>query len=755
MFALAAFATPAAQAQTYTVLHTFQYFPNGALPCASLYRDASGDFYGTTSGGGTYNAGVVFKLDQAGHETVLYSFTGGADGGYPCAGVVMDSAGNLYGSTAQGGISNLYSPGGAGVVYKIDTSGLYTVLYTFTGGTGGGVPYAVIPDAAGNLYGTAAFGGVRSPGSGVVFKISPSGQETVLYSFTGKLDGGRPASAVTMDAAGNLYGTTGYGGTYGKGVAYKLSPSGQETVLHSFAYSGDISHFPSGVILDAAGNVYGGMVDAIYKLDPAGNFTALLDLQGQIKGSPTGLARDASGNLYFATNGTRKYPSGAVFKLETNGNLAALLGFGGSISPQAGHSNGAPILDAAGNLFGMEAFDGTAGIVYEIETNGKVETLYDFEQARGGTTATSGLIQDAAGNWYGTTVQGGGSQNAGVVYKLSPTGQETVLHSFKGESADGASPKTGVVMDQAGNLYGTTAAGGANNQGVVYKLTPSGKETILHSFTGGTDGGVPNGLAIDSVGNLYGTASQGGIGVSGYQGLVFELDVAGNFSVLYSFAGFPDGSAPQAGVVLDAAGNVYGTTSSGGESGDGTIFKIDANGDYSVLYSLSYSDGSDPVDAPTLDAAGNLYGTCSNGGPNRGGTLFKLDAAGNFSVLYSFFGGIGLGSPLAGVVLDAAGNLYGTQAQAGGCPGNYVSPGICGAVYMLDTSGDYSVLYNFTGGADSASPTAPVALDGAGHLYGTAAGLFPYVPGGYPAGGGVAFKITLPPASRATPSKGP
>jgi len=210
---------------------------------------------------------------------------------------------------------------------------------------------------------------------------------------------------------------------------------------------------------------------------------------------------------------------------------------------------------------------------------------------------------------------------------------------------------------------------------------------VLHSFTGLSDGGLPRGVTVDSVGNIYGTTFYGGIGNPG-AGVVFKIDATGAFSVLHAFQASTDGGFPAAGV--------------------------------------------------TLDAAGNLYGTASEYGPGSGGTVYELDAAGNFSVLYAFTGGPYVGGPYAAVVRDGGGNLYGTiSGPASGCPG---TAGACGIVYKIDTLGNETALYTFTGGADGANP-AGVVLDGSGHLYGTAVGLLPGSPVG---GGGVAFKITLP-----------
>lgn len=735
--------TSGVRAATFSVLHTFQYFPHGASPYAPLLRDANGNLYGTTNGGGPYNAGVVFKLDAAGNQTVMHTFTGGADGGNLTAGLVSDSAGNLYGTAYQGGIAGTgVNKTGAGVVYKIDTFGRYTVLYRFTGGADGSGPFAgVIPDAAGNLYGTTYNGGVQNF-YGVVYKLSPSGQETVLYSFTGGLDGGNPHAGVTMDAAGNLYGTTYNGGSYAKGVVYRLSSSGQETVLFSFGRSGTTGGYPTGgVILDAAGDIFGAAADVVYKLDSARHFTTLAFLYSAATGL-SGVVRDGSGNFYFTSNRDTqgRWPNGAVLKLAPSGKVSLLYQFKGAQLGSGSGYNSSVILDSAGNLYGTTPFAGTAGIVYEIEAGGKVKRLYDFLPAYGGTTPRSGLTPDAAGNLYGTTVWGGGPANAGAVYKLSPTGKETVLYTFKGGSTDGANPEYyNVVFDRLGNLYGVTARGGAADQGVVYELTPSGAERILHSFTGGADGALPTGLAIDPAGNLYGTTGAGGTGSqTGLQeGVVFKLDAAGNFSVLYSFTGLSDGGNADGGVVLDAAGNLYGTTHSGG-LGAGTVFKIDTTGVYSVLHAFSANtDGGYPDAGVTLDAAGNLYGTCPAYGPHGGGTVFKLDASANFSVLYAFAGGSTVGTPMAGVARDAVGNLYGTiSIAAQGCPG---TAGSCGKVYRIDTAGSETVLHAFAGGSDGSDPASPVTLDGAGHLYGTADSIF-----ASPIGGGVAFKITLP-----------
>jgi uncharacterized repeat protein (TIGR03803 family) len=196
-----------------TLLYTFTG-TGGAYPMSGVIRDSAGNLYGTTNSGGT-NHGVVFEIDAAGQESTLYTFTGGADGGQPYGGLVRDSAGNLYGTTQTGGAS-FY-----GVVYEVAAAGQETVLYTFTGKADGGFPYGTpIRDAHGNLYGTTQLGGE----AGVVFELSSTGQKSVLYSFTGAADGGRPYAGVIADTAGNFYGTAYTGGSEQSGVVFKLTP---------------------------------------------------------------------------------------------------------------------------------------------------------------------------------------------------------------------------------------------------------------------------------------------------------------------------------------------------------------------------------------------------------------------------------------------------------------------------------------------------------------------------------------------------
>jgi uncharacterized repeat protein (TIGR03803 family) len=392
-------ATPSAQAQTFTVLYNFTGLPDGASPQAGLVRDAAGNLYGTTANGGLpglcyqgdYGCGTVFKVDATGTETVLHRFGGGggADGAYPQAGLIRDGSGNLYGTTSSGGNPKCI-PWGCGTVFKVDKRGTETVLYRFTGRLGDGCyPFGgLIRDKAGNLYGTTWECGYS--GYGTVFKLDTTGTETVLHSFAGyPLDGSQPyLTSLLMDKQGNLYGVTNVGGVEGPGAVFKLSPKGELTILHSFANGTDGS-YPSGRLI-----------------------------------------RDKEGNLYGTT-------------------------------------------EAGGGDGNCPTIGGGCGTVYEVSEAGKETILHRFD-GTDGAFPFAGLIADTKGNLYGDTYDY--EVGYGTVFKLSKSGTLTVLHSFSG--SDGTFPIADLIRDANGNLYGTASVGGNTNCdltsgcGTVWKLTP-------------------------------------------------------------------------------------------------------------------------------------------------------------------------------------------------------------------------------------------------------------------------------------------
>jgi uncharacterized repeat protein (TIGR03803 family) len=336
------------------------------------------------------------------------------------------------------------------------------------------------------------------------------------------------------------------------------------------------------------------------------------------------------------------------------------------------------------------------------------------------------LVLGGKGNLYGTTYYGG-ANGYGTVFKLTPNGIETVLHSFAYDGTDGTYPTVGLIRDKRGNLYGTTASGGPNDYGTVFEVNPNGTETVPYSFCSQpscADGAHPfDGLLLDKKGNFYGTTYDDG--ANGY-GTVFELGPNGTEAVLYSFCsleGCADGASPWADLVMDKNSNLYGTTSEGGKYGGGTVFELSPSGTEIVLYNFcsqsGCADGEDPTAGLVLDKKGNLYGTTYFGGANRRGTVFEISPNGTETVLHSFANDETDGAyPLAGLLRDKLGNLYGTT-QSGGANGHFHA---FGTVFKLSPNGTETVLYSFCsqpGCMDGSDPVAGLVMDKLGNLYGT------------------------------------
>jgi len=372
--------------------------------------------------------------------------------------------------------------------------------------------------------------------------------------------------------------------------------------------------------------------------------------------------------------------------------------------------------------------------------------LHAFGGGNDGGAPYAAVIRDDAGNLYGTTSSGSGTSIYGTVFKLDKSGTETILYVFKGGS-DGSSPYAGLVRDAAGNLYGTTLFGGNGNCsgylsgcGTVFKVSKAGKETVLHTFTDGADGAFPQGgLIRDAAGNFYGTAQSGGrfnTNCTAGCGTVFKLTVGSNGkwkeTVLHAFTNVPDGAAPTADLITDAAGNFYGTTQGGGAFGYGAVFKMTKSGKVILLHSFrDYPDGRQPYAGLIRDQVGNFYGTTGFGGDYGIGTVFKLTKTGRETVLYSFPVSFGDGYwPVSRLALDPAGNLYGTTNEGGLIDGGSAF----GTVFKLGKTGKETLLHSFSDQADGGYPWAGLIRDGAGNLFGTA------VDGGN--GGGVVFEIT-------------
>lgn len=380
-------------AQTFKVFHSFS-FTDGSSPNGDLLRDSEGNFYGTTQFGGSSNRGLVYELDAKGNETILYTFTGGADGGIPIGRVIRDSAGNLYGITSLGGDPTC----SCGTVFKLTKSGTLKVLHSFKGGKDGaqnqGQAELGLVMVNGDFYGSASFGGVSgcdgSLGCGVLFKVTPSGKETILHRFTGQAEGAFPQDLIS-DQAGNIYGAT--GGSYMQGnggTLFKLDTTGKLTTLYTFPEGADGTSPRWRLLRNAKGVFYG---------------------VTQFGGDTTDCKIASAG-------------CGVVFAVNAADKERVLHTFG---KPPGGEEPSGGLLDVAGNFYGVTVYGGTVnsnctfgcGVVYRVSNNGKYSVLYRFTGGTDGALPSGSLAEDASGNVYGATDSGGNGNN-GVIYEITP-----------------------------------------------------------------------------------------------------------------------------------------------------------------------------------------------------------------------------------------------------------------------------------------------------------------------------------------------
>jgi uncharacterized repeat protein (TIGR03803 family) len=363
----------------------------------------------------------------------------------------------------------------------------------------------------------------------------------------------------------------------------------------------------------------------------AQTFTSIYSFGGPGDGENPefGVIMDDSGTLYGATTrGGSGY--GTVYKL-TNGTETILYTFSGSAD--GSYPFGGVIMDQSGTLYGTTSAGGSsgAGTLFALDSTGTFTTLYSFKGGTDGSEPASALLL-RRGDLYGTTVLGGSGY--GTVYKLNIESKvETVLHRFTG--ADGSGPKYGnLLMDKAGNLYGTTTYGGGSGCfgggcGTVWKLSATGEETVLHSFTGGSDGSslFEQSLAMDTENNLYGTAEEGG---AHNAGIVFKVNITSKIeTVLYSFTGGSDGSLPASGIFRARNGRLFGTTELGGDSGFGTVFVLKGTQE-TVLHSFDNNDGAYPFTSllgmsGAAPGVAKLWGVTNGGGQHNVGTVFSLE----------------------------------------------------------------------------------------------------------------------------------
>ena len=781
--------SPTAPGTTLTTLWSFSGGSDGGNP-NGLVLGTHGNLYGTTQNGGSNSLGSIFRVAPNGVLAGLYSFTGGSDGANPFAGLAQGPDGNFYGAAWAGGTN------GFGAIFQVASNGALIPLYSFTGGNDGASPHAVLTlGNDGSFYGTAYYGGTAN--AGTIFRITPGGAFSALYSFSGQSDGAYPFAGLVQGAGGNFYGTTYKGGASGNGTVFKITANGILTTLVAFN-SANGAYPYGGLVQGDDGNFYGTTSSGgscssgtVFKMTPAGALTTLYSFSFGSDGAYpyAGLAPDSGGNFFGATAYGGAYGGGTVFIIAPDGTLATLVQFDGynGASPQAPLVVGADgsfygttqtggpggrasifrlalsapqilsqplsqtVFTGSNVVFHVAAF-GSAPMSYQWRVNGtdlaeagnlsgtaaSTLTLSNVTLADAGTylvfiTNAWGSISSAGVALVVTssppiivqqpsnqTVAPGGTATFTVVaagsLPLSYQWQENGTNLADGPNISGSTATTLALANLLESANGTVSVVVSNaissviSTGAVLAVVPASapgtRLATLHAFTGSAEGASPNGLVQGADGNLYGTTTFGGD--SGL-GTVFRMAPDGTLTTLVSFAG-TNGALPRAALAQGGNGNLYGTTSANGLYGWGTVFKLTPGGALTTLYSFTGSnDGGFSTAALIQGADGSFYGTTATNSPGGHGTVFQVTPDGALANLYSFTGGADGGSPADALLQGADGAFYGVT-PTGGTHGT-------GNVFKVTAGGVFTNVYSFSG-SDGFYPVGALVQGADGSFYG-------------------------------------
>lgn len=641
----------------YRLLHAFpppDVSPaSGRFPFAGLALASDGHLYGTTTQGGTHDAGTVFKITTDGVFTSLHSFNG-VSGRTPLGRLVQGADGNLYGTTLGGGYFNL------GTIFRISTTGVHTVVHSFWWFTGASPTAGLTLASDGNFYGTTFDGGfvILGPGlytwGGTVFRMTPHGIVTPLHYFNGSTGGTRPFGALTQASDGHLYGTTTVSGATGDGTVFRITTAGVFTQLHEFPPFGGR---PMSELRQASdGYLYGEVSGfttyyeenqphgALFRMSLAGGVEIVHTfnvLDGKLPIG--GVTEGSDGALYGGTvwGGAERY--GSIYRFGS-GEISTVHSFTGSVDRPEGLIRGRD-----GNFYGIERPIASTGTIFKLATDGTYTPLRTLLVAEG--TTPSPLLHAADGHFYGTT-RLGGANGSGIVFRMTSQGELTVVASlgvFEGIS--------GLPLVQApdGTFYGSS---GVSSHGLIFRMTPNFVVSTVHAFSAQSGSGI-KAITLGSDGHLYGVKEHGG---PNQLGTVFKVTTAGALTTLHTFSGGADGSRPVSRLAQGADGFLYGTTSFGGAAGFGTVFRISTTGALTTLHAFTGADGRAPIGPLHAASDGMIYGTSNNAGEGLPmGTVFRITpATGAVTIVHVFpaDGSEGFPGP-SGVVEGVDGRQYG------------------------------------------------------------------------------------------------
>jgi uncharacterized repeat protein (TIGR03803 family) len=718
-------------------LYAFTGGSDGATPFSALAQDVDGNFYGTTVMGGTNENGTVFKMTPDGALATLVTFNI-TNGNLPYGGLIVGGDAALYGTCDQGGASTF------GTAYQVSTNGALAILHSFSEGSDGGQPVAgLLMGGDGNFYGTTHAGGAY--GYGTVFGISTNGVLTTLVSL-GYTNGAYPHGGLAQDAEGNFYGTTSQGGDYTNGTVFKMTSTGLLTTLYSFTNGEDGAQPAAGLLYGSDGNFYGTTAyggvygdGTLFLITPGGTCLTLVQFEGFNGANPQAALAESTGGIIYGTT-----PNGGA------NNHGAIFSLAISSAPEIIAQPASQAVFVGQNLEFNAGVFGSVPLFYQWQKN--ATNLADGANISGSSTSILSLTNVGMGDagTYSVIVSNalGSCQSAGALLTVSSSPPYIVIQPTNETLAPGTNTtlvagaqgnfplyyqwqKGGVNLTDGGNVSGSatsvltltnvtqanngiyrliasnsiSAAASSNAVLAVVPASASGTSLAsLYWFAGGSDGGTPNALVAGTNGILYGTTETGGQG-----GTVFTVTTNGAVATLALFG--PDtGFTPFAGMVQGGDGNFYGSTELGGTNYDGNIFELTPAGALSNFYSFTGgSDGIIPMAALVAGADGNFYGTTASGGNAGAGNVFKLTPDGLLTNLYSFTNGADGAGPVGALVQGTDGNFYG---MTGGGLHGY------GNVFKMTPDGLLSSLYSFTGGTDGSAPVGALAQGTDGNFYG-------------------------------------
>jgi uncharacterized repeat protein (TIGR03803 family) len=725
-------------AGAFSGLYSFSGGSDGATPFATLASGPDGNFYGTTFQGGAYDNGTIFNLTPSGALATLVSLNI-TNGDLPYAGLTLAADGNFYGTTYQGGAV------GFGTVYRFSTNAGLTTLVSFTGGNDGGLLHAGLAQGAdGSFYGATYAGGASSDGT--LFRTTTNGALVPLYSFVGGSDGSLPYASLVRGADGNFYGTTTAGGCCGFGTVFRLSPSGLLSTLYSFTGGNDGAQPLAALIQGNDGNFYGTTVSGgaynlgtLFRLSPDGTLATLVQFDGYNGANPqAALVQGADDSLYGAAQNGGASGQGALFRLSVVSTV-----------PQITTQPASQAVFTGADVRIEVAVFGSPQLSYQWRENGT--NLTDGGNLSGSTSrilaltnvtaANNGTYSVVISNSFGSVVSTGAvltvsssapfivqqptnqvlNPGATVTFNVTALGNLPLLYQWRengtnladGGNLSGSSTSTLTISPATEANNGTydvvvsNVLGSITSTGAVLTVipvsAPGTRLTTLYWFSGGNDGGTPNGLVQGTNGLLYGTTQMGG---KHSDGTVFSLATNGPLTTLASFY-LTNGASPQAAVVQAADGSFYGTTKFGGTNFAGTVFKMTPDGTLTSLCSFANgSDGGNPLAALIQANDGNFYGTTWA----ENGTIFKMTPDGALTTVYAFTNGADGSSPTAALVQGRDGNFYGTAM--GGALGY-------GTIFRMTPAGALTPLYAFTSDTDGYSPAGALVQGTDGNFYGT------------------------------------